>query len=84
MLLALLLLTSATDPAAPPTKAIAPAASLGGKVVCRNDEQDSGSRIPIRICRTQAEWDNIYKQTQEDMRNSRNDRTLPPPVTPGN
>ena len=82
MLLALLLLNAAADPTATPTKAIGPTSGFVGKVICRNDERDTTSRIPIRVCRTEAEWDNIYKQTQEDLRNSRNDRTFLPRPTP--
>jgi hypothetical protein len=53
------------------------AAAPKDKVVCRS-ETEVGSRIPTRICRTQAEWDQIYKETQDDLNNSRNDRGVAP------
>jgi len=78
MLLASLLLLSASAPTVTPTKATDPTVKRAGKLICRRDEHETGSRIPVRVCRTQAEWDNIYKQTQEDLRSSRNDRTIAP------
>jgi len=45
----------------------------GDKVVCRLITE-AGSRIPFRVCRTQAEWDNMAKQNQDDWTNSRNSR----------
>jgi hypothetical protein len=77
MLMASLLLIAAEAPSTPPPDAAAKKAPTPEKVVCRS-ETEVGSRIPQRVCRTQAEWDEIYKQTQEDLANSRNDRTIAP------
>ena len=76
MLMASLLLIAAQAPATPPPDA-AKKASTSEKIVCRS-ETEVGSRIPNRVCRTEAEWDEIYKQTQADLSNSRNDRTVAP------
>lgn len=82
MLLALLLLhQSAVGPIGTPAKAASPAPRPVDKVVCRS-EFEATSRIPVRICRTQAERDMIYKQTQADLQNTRNDRTFLAPVLP--
>ena len=35
------------------------------KQVCRRDTGSAETRIPKRVCRTQAEWDAIDKQNQE-------------------
>ena len=47
----------------------------GDKVVCRLITE-AGSRIPFRVCRTQAEWDGMAKQNQDDWTSSRNARTV--------
>jgi hypothetical protein len=79
MLLASLLLIAAPAPAATP--APAPAAKKASqspdKVVCRT-ETETYSRIPTRICRTQKERDELAKQTENDLANSRNDRAIAP------
>lgn len=69
------LLLIATPPASPQSKSANSADESATKVVCRS-EQEVDSRIPKRICRTQAEWSELSKQTQEDLANSRNDRTI--------
>jgi hypothetical protein len=77
MVLATLLLLSMYSPPATPTSETNKASSPDEKVVCRS-ELVLDSRIPIRVCRTQAEWDDQVKQTQEDLNNSRNDRGIAP------
>jgi len=47
----------------------------GQKVVCRQ-VWEAGSRVPIRICRTEAEWERMAKETQDDWRGSRNSRKV--------
>lgn len=69
MLLATLLLMSVPD--------VTPAAQSADKLICRL-EYEAYSRIPKRICGTQAEWDQMYKDTQEDLRSSRNKRGSAP------
>ena len=76
MLLVSMLLAVAA-PAGASAPAVQKATASPDKVVCRS-ETEVGSRIPQRVCRTQAEWDEIYRQTQEDLANSRNDRTIAP------
>lgn len=43
------------------------------KVMCRMI-QEAYSRIPSRICRKRSEWDRMAKETEDDIRSSRNDR----------
>lgn len=45
------------------------------KVVCRL-VTEPGSRIPLRVCRTQGDWDRMAKENQDDWRNSRNSRQV--------
>jgi hypothetical protein len=45
------------------------------KIVCRLTTE-AGSRIPIRICRTAAEWERMAKENQDDWTSSRNSRTV--------
>lgn len=47
----------------------------GEKVVCRQI-WEAGSRIPIRICRTEAQWEEMARQNQSDWANSRNSRSI--------
>jgi hypothetical protein len=47
----------------------------GEKVECKLT-WEVGSRIPIRICRTVGEWDRLAEENQDDLRNSRNSRTV--------
>ena len=73
MLLGTLLLILAPES----TVARTPAAVPADKVICRL-EYEVYSRIPKRVCGTQAEWDQMYKETQEDLRSSRNKRGTAP------
>lgn len=45
------------------------------KVVCRQ-VTEAGTRIPFRMCRTEAEWEQMAKQNQDDWTSSRNARTI--------
>lgn len=47
------------------------------KQVCRL-EHEVYSRIPRRICRPQSEWEQMAKETEDDLRSSRNDRGIAP------
>jgi hypothetical protein len=42
------------------------------KIVCKLQVTWAGSKIPERICRTHAEWEEIYRAAQEDLHSSRN------------
>ena len=44
------------------------------RIVCRNDI-NTGSRLKKKICRTQAEWDEIAEQTAEMQRGLQRDTT---------
>lgn len=74
MLFTTLLLISAPNVA---SHGAAPPAKPVEKVICRM-EYEAYSRIPKRICGTQAEWDQMYKETQEDIRSSKNGRGTAP------
>ena len=67
MLVSALMLMWTAQPV-PATNGSAPAAAT--KRVCRT-EQEIHSRIPRRICRTQAEWDEISRDAAESMRRTR-------------
>jgi hypothetical protein len=41
------------------------------KIVCKL-VTEVGTKIATRICRTHAEWEQMYKDTQEDLSTSRN------------
>lgn len=43
------------------------------KMECRNITEP-GSRIPERVCKPHDEWEQMAKDAQDDMRNSRNQR----------
>lgn len=66
---ALLVFAQIATPADIPKKPLYTA--TGEKVVCMLTIQ-AGSRIPIRICRTQAEWERISKENQQDLASARN------------
>jgi hypothetical protein len=69
--LTMLAQAAAGAPATPPSaKAEIPRA----KVECRMIE-DTGSRIQTKVCRLDKEWELLAKDTQDDLRNSRNSRT---------
>jgi hypothetical protein len=74
MILAALLLISAPEATG---NSVEPPAKPQEKLICRM-EYEAYSRIPKRVCGTQAEWDQMYKETQEDLGNSRNDRHVAP------
>ena len=61
---------------APAAAAGSPAPAPAPKVICRS-ETNLGSRIPVRVCRTETEWEALARQTQKDLEDSRNDRQLP-------
>jgi hypothetical protein len=69
----LLIAQAAQGQAAPAAKA----STAPDKEVCRR-EAELGSRIANRVCRTQAEWEEIARQTQADLESSRNDRQIAP------
>ena len=75
MLLTMLLLISA--PEATSAKPGTAASASAEKLICRL-EYEVYSRIPKRVCGTQADWDQMYKETQEDLRGSRNKRGTAP------
>lgn len=75
MLLVSLMLLAASDPSS--AKVTAKAAPSPDKIVCRL-EAEVYSRIPRRVCRTQGEWEDLARQTQKDLENSRNDRAISP------
>jgi hypothetical protein len=49
------------------------------KVICRMI-QEAYSRIPSRQCRRQSEWDRMERETQDDLRSSRHQRTTGAPT----
>jgi len=53
--------TQAATPASSPVPAVSAAPAAAEKKVCRK-EQEVGSIMPKRTCRTQAEWDAIDRQ----------------------
>ena len=59
-----------------------PAAQAEDKVVCRMI-QEPNSRIPSRVCRKKSEWDQMARQTEDDLRSSRNQRTSGGMTVPG-
>ena len=44
------------------------------KVVCKLVTEGE-SRIPLRVCRTKAQWDEMADENQRDVRSSRNQRS---------
>lgn len=44
-----------------------------GKVVCRR-VTEAHSRIPVRVCRTEIQWEQIARENQDDLRSSRHRR----------
>ena len=67
MILISMILMAVQAAPAPVTKA------AEDKVMCRMI-QEAYSRIPSRLCRKQSEWERMAKETQDDIRSSRNDR----------
>lgn len=68
-----LLLIFVQAPAAAPVAKPLPAADEN-KVVCKLVTEGE-SRIPLRICRTKAQWDEMAEENQRDVRSSRNQRS---------
>lgn len=68
-----LLLAQIATPADIPKKPLYTAE--GEKVVCRQI-WEVYSRIPTRVCRTEAQWEEMAKQNEDDWRSSRNARTV--------
>jgi hypothetical protein len=63
----------ATPAAAPPAKPVVYVMAVEeGKVVCRR-VTEAHSRIPVRVCRTELQWEEMSRDNQEDIR--RRDRT---------
>jgi hypothetical protein len=44
-----------------------------GKLVCRR-ATEAHSRIPVRVCRTELQWEDIARENEADLRNSRHKR----------
>lgn len=44
-----------------------------GKIVCRR-VSEAHSRIPVRVCRTELQWEVMARENQEDLRSSRHKR----------
>jgi hypothetical protein len=49
------------------------------KVMCRMI-QEAYSRIPARVCRKTSEWERMERETQDDLRSSRHQRTTGGPT----
>jgi hypothetical protein len=71
-------IAAAAGPSAQPAN---PPARPADSVICRF-ETEGTSRIPIRICRTQAEWDAISKQNRDDLEHTRNNSKNVPYASP--
>lgn len=69
MITMVLALAAGTTAASPAAKQKDP-----NQQVCRS-EYPLGSRIPERICKTRAEWDEIAAQTREELRRSGGSRS---------
>jgi hypothetical protein len=52
--------------AAAPTATV-PVAAKPDRVICRFEQQLT-SRIPLRVCRTTAQWAQVERETQADLR----------------
>jgi hypothetical protein len=46
------------------------AAAAPPKLKCRTEKQVY-SRIPERVCRTESEWEQLARETEEDLRKAR-------------
>lgn len=67
------LLFLAAAQAASPQPAPANTQQPAPKMECRS-VLEPGSRIPNRVCRLSTEWEAMAQATQNDVRNSRNQR----------
>lgn len=74
MFIGLLLLAQASS-AAPGTPAQSPAQPQADQKLICHLETIGASRIPQRICHTKAEWAEIERQTEEDVRDNVNRHT---------
>lgn len=71
--------SSGDQPAAPGTSEFATAGQIEGdpnRMVCKRDN-DTGSRLSKRICKTAAEWERERLESQEAMRNATKSPTAP-------
>lgn len=68
MFVALLLLSAAQPSAAPPEDQ-----KPAPKIECRNI-MEPGSRIPSRVCKSHEEWEQLAKETQDDLNSARTRR----------
>jgi hypothetical protein len=66
---ALLMFAQIATPADIPKKPLYTAS--GERVICKLTVQP-GSRIQIRVCRTEADWERISRENQQDLMSSRN------------
>jgi hypothetical protein len=60
----------------PPAQASAPPAAVqkpAVKMECRNI-MEPGSRIPSRVCKSPEEWEQLAKETQDDLNSARTRR----------
>jgi hypothetical protein len=65
MFLLMIALTATQPSAQPPAEKSDP-----NKIICHL-ESDVSSRIPQRVCRTQAQWDRIARDTEEDIKQAK-------------
>ena len=75
MMITTLLLLSAAAAAEAPATTPAKAQVPTERVECRMI-QETSSRIPIRVCRLSQEWELLAKDAQDDLRASRNQRSV--------
>ena len=73
LLAALAVLLQTHDPGSIPTRPLVTAA--GEKVTCKLVWQ-AHSRVPDRVCRTDADWARYEKDAQDSWRSSRNSRGI--------
>jgi hypothetical protein len=73
MILAVLLATAQATAPAPSTQA-----KPEDKVVCKLEEAIHTRIRSKKVCLKQSEWDNIAKKTQDQMRQSANQRSVAP------
>ena len=73
MLISILLIAAQAVPVS------TPAAKDPNKVMCRMI-QEVHSRIPERVCLKTSEWERREKETQDDLRSSRHQRTTGGPA----
>jgi hypothetical protein len=71
---ALLAAAPATEVPAAPAAPVAPSTPVKEKKICRSEEV-TGSIMPKRVCRTQAEWNAYQAQIGNRIRDQQ--RTLP-------